>query len=262
MPYGYIWNLKQLIFNHLTIVIPMAGLSQRFIKAGFTLPKYMLYIKDKTLFNLAVCSFEKYFSNCDFIFIARNLFETKRFIESECRLLGISNFQIITLENPTRGQAETIYLGLNKASLKEEEPILIFNIDTFRPKFCFPENILEWDGYLEVFFGEGANWSYAKTESTNSTKVIQTAEKNQISNYCSTGLYYFKSVQLFKSAYEKEVEILKNDSTKELYVAPLYNILIEEGNNIHIHLIKKDEVQFCGIPEEYYAYLNQKINEK
>ena len=39
----------------------MAGLSSRFSKGGYTLPKYMLYIKDKTLFNLAVSSFDKYF---------------------------------------------------------------------------------------------------------------------------------------------------------------------------------------------------------
>lgn len=240
----------------------MAGLSQRFIKAGFTLPKYMLYVKDKSLFNLAVCSFEKYFKNCDFIFIARDLFDTKTFIEKECTLLGILNYKIVLLEQPTSGQAETIYLGLNKAFIKAEEPILVFNIDTFRPGFTFPENLREWDGYLEVFFGDGANWSYAKTDSSYSTKVIKTAEKIQISNYCSTGLYYFKSAHLFNAAFQKDILISINETGKEFYVAPLYNILIEEGGNIHINLIKKDEVQFCGIPAEYYTYLKQKINDK
>ncbi len=240
----------------------MAGLSQRFIKAGFTLPKYMLYVKDKSLFSLAVCSFEKYFKNCNFIFIARDLFDTQKFIESECTILGIATYQIILLERPTTGQAETIYLGLNKASIKDDEAILIFNIDTFRSGFSFPYNLSEWDGYLEVFFGEGANWSYAKTDTLESTRVIETAEKNQISNYCSTGLYYFKTVQLYNTAYEKEVQLSINDTTKEFYVAPLYNILIQSGSNIHIHLIKSDEVKFCGIPAEYYAYLEQKINDK
>jgi hypothetical protein len=39
----------------------MAGLSKRFTDAGFTLPKYMLYAREKSLFNLAVSSFEAYF---------------------------------------------------------------------------------------------------------------------------------------------------------------------------------------------------------
>ena len=48
----------------MTIVIPMAGLSSRFTKAGYTLPKYMLYVVDKSLFYLAVRSFEHYFQSC------------------------------------------------------------------------------------------------------------------------------------------------------------------------------------------------------
>lgn len=243
----------------MTIVISMAGLSMRFINAGFTLPKYMLYVGNKSLFNLSVRGFSNYFENCKFLFIARNLFGTKVFVEQECKLLGIKNFEIIILDSPTKGQAETVFLGLDKSDTKMEEPITIFNIDTFRPNFIFPENMNEWDGYLEVFKGEGANWSYAKTETSESTKVIETAEKLQISNYCSTGLYYFKSVSLFNHAYQSLNSIVLKESPKEQYVAPLYNILIKQKKNIQIHLIEKEEVEFCGVPEEYYAFLKQQI---
>ena len=101
----------------------MAGLSLRFITAGFTLPKYMLYVGNKSLFNLAVRGFSNYFENCKFLFIARDLFETKVFVEKECELLGIKSFEIIILESPTSGQAETVFLGLNKSDTKKEEPI-------------------------------------------------------------------------------------------------------------------------------------------
>lgn len=243
----------------MTIVISMAGLSLRFITAGFTLPKYMLYVGNKSLFNLAVRGFSNYFENCKFLFIARDLFETKVFVEKECELLGIKSFEIIILESPTSGQAETVFLGLNKSDTKKDEPITIFNIDTFRPNFIFPENMNEWDGYLEVFKGEGTNWSYAKTETSESTKVIETAEKLQISNYCSTGLYYFKSASLFNDAFQSLNSIFLRENSKEQYVAPLYNILIKQKKNIQIHLIEKGEVEFCGVPDEYYAYLKQQI---
>lgn len=245
----------------MTIVISMAGLSQRFIKAGFTLPKYMLYAQNKSLFNLAISSFSDYFTNCKFVFIARELFDTKRFIDEECRMLGIKDFEIVILDKPTQGQAETVYIGLQKSTININEPITVFNIDTFRPGFRFPQNINEWDGYLEVFWGEGDNWSYAKTESENSTRVIETAEKVQISNYCSTGLYYFKSVQLFNDTFEAQNPISETSAIKELYVAPLYNWLIGQNRNIHIDLVPKSEVLFCGVPDEYYAYLKQIVEE-
>jgi hypothetical protein len=219
----------------------------------------MLYAGNKSLFNLAVCGFSNYFKSCSFLFIARDLFDTKSFIEKECELLGIDKFETILLENPTKGQAETVFLGLTMAGTGEDEPITIFNIDTFRPNFIFPGEIGEWDGYLEVFKGEGANWSYAKTESNQSTKVIETAEKVPISNYCSTGLYFFKSAGLFKDAFQSKELSTQTGDIKELYVAPLYNVLIKGNKNIHIHLIEKDEVAFCGVPDEYYAYLKKLI---
>ena len=245
----------------MTIVFSMAGLSQRFIRDGFTLPKYMLYAGNKSLFNLAVSSFSHYYKSCKFLFIARNIYDTKRFIEDECKILGIEDYEIVILDKLTQGQAETVYLGLTLSKTGEDEPITVFNIDTFRQGFRFPKEISTWDGYLEVFNGEGSNWSYAKTASPISTQVVETAEKVQISNYCSTGLYYFKSAALFNLAFISRNEISPINNTKELYIAPLYNWLIAQNNNIHIHLIDRSAVLFCGIPEEYYDYLKQMFKE-
>ena len=241
----------------MTIVISMAGLSQRFINAGFTLPKYMLYAGNKSLFNLSVNSFSNYFKSCNFLFIARDLFDTRRFIEEECKRLGKSNYEIVILKEPTKGQAETVYLGIKNSGLSEKEPITIFNIDTFHPGFAFPDHMENWDGYLEVFWGEGANWSYAKTENETSTKVIETAEKRQISNYCSTGLYYFRRSHLFCQAYEAMNNQAEENQLKEQYVAPLYNYLIENNSDIHIHLVDRSQIQICGVPDEYDAYMRQ-----
>lgn len=243
----------------MTIIIPMAGLSSRFAKAGFILPKYMLYAGNKSLFNIAVSSFKKYFDDCCFVFVARNIFDTQSFIEAECRQMGIRSYKIVILEHPTRGQAETVAIGLNKSGIPNEESILIFNIDTFRPNFTFPAQIGEWDGFLEVFKGNGTNWSYAKTmNDKDDAPVIETAEKKEISNNCSTGIYYFKTVDSFFYAYNGGSFDI-NSNVKELYVAPLYNRLIRSGANIHINVISRNEVIFCGIPDEYYDYLKEII---
>ena len=43
------------------IVIPMAGLSSRFFKASYDIPKYMLTAHDESLFDHSVKSFSQYF---------------------------------------------------------------------------------------------------------------------------------------------------------------------------------------------------------
>lgn len=244
----------------MTIIIPMAGLSSRFTRAGYVLPKYMLYVKNKSLFNLAVSSFDKYFDSCRFVFVARDVFDTRTFIEKECELMGVKNFEVVILPAPTSGQAETVMEGVRRAAVPGDEPILIFNIDTFRPGFTFPDDIKQWDGYLEVFVGSGKNWSYARTEGEGSTLVVETAEKQEISKYCSTGLYYFGSAGLFEKAYSLNLEHPLNGKM-ELYVAPLYNHLIALSHKIHIHVIGRDEVIFSGVPEEYEQILTETINQ-
>ena len=241
----------------MTIIIPMAGLSSRFTKAGYTLPKYMLYVKNKSLFNLAVSSFSLYFETFNFVFVVRDVFDTPRFVKEECDLIGIKHYQVVTLVQPTKGQAETVLKGIEGAHIADNEAILIFNIDTFRFGYKIPEHLEKWDGYLETFVGTGDNWSYARTkDGTPESKVVETAEKRPISQYCSTGMYYFKNTCDFVLSYETE---LASPTAKELYVAPLYNHLINRGKEIHISVIDRNEVLFCGVPQEYEDYLIQTI---
>lgn len=229
----------------------MAGLSQRFTDAGYKVPKYMLDANGKTLFEHSLLSFEKYFQTNSFTFVARNVNNTIDFIREKCNKLGILNFEIVSLESKTSGQAETVLRGLDV--IQHECPILIFNIDTFRPNYTFPKEILNWDGYLEVFEGSGKNWSYAKPLNSSSTNVIETAEKKEISNLCSTGLYFFRSKSLFMDSYSK----MNSDDlvNNERYIAPLYNSIITEGHEIHYNKILREEVIFCGTPDEYNDFL-------
>lgn len=240
------------------IVIPMAGLSSRFFKAGFEKPKYMLEAHGETLFEHAIKSFERYFRSESFLFIVRDVQGTSHFVEQQAKDLGIQSFKVQVLVKETRGQAESVYLGTEHC-VDEQQPITIFNIDTFRPGFIYPPEIHQWDGYLEVFSGEGENWSYARPVATDSTQVIETAEKSRISELCCTGLYQFSSLKAFRESYLHYLSLPKEQWDKgEIYVAPLYNYLIQQGHNIHYHLIDRNEVTFCGVPDEYYEFLDKK----
>lgn len=234
------------------IVIPMAGMSRRFTEAGYDRPKYMLPLTGRSVFAHAIGSFSAYFDSLPFLFIARDVAGTKAFIEAECATLGLREPQVQILQAPTAGQAETVELGLSQADIDGSAPLTIFNIDTFRPGFRLPDD--PWfatsAGYLEVFRGSGANWSYVRPASGDEPVALETTEKRPISDLCCTGLYHFAATADFHDALAAE---RAQPSATELYVAPLYNHLIGAGHAIHYKIIEEAEIVFCGVPAEYEA---------
>ncbi len=237
----------------MTIIFPMAGLSSRFIKAGYTKPKYMLQIKEHSVFYHAVIGFKNYFNSCNFLFIYRDINGTYNFLKTECEKLGIKSYKLIKLEDVTMGQAHTVMLGLERACIDDGENILIFNIDTFRYNYVLPSfDYSQLDGYLEVFQADGEQWSFVKPGKNN--KVLKTTEKKRISNLCSSGLYYFKKSLYFKEIFSFMRE--NNDLVEgELYIAPMYNYLIKNKADIRYYEIGLGEIIFCGTPQEYERLL-------
>jgi hypothetical protein len=238
------------------IVIPMAGMSRRFTEAGYALPKYMLPAHGRSIFAHAVDSFRHYYQLEPFLFIVRDVAETPAFVRSECNALGIRDARIAVLNAPTSGQAETVVNGLRDAAANMESSIAIFNIDTFRPGFRHAGlGNSRTDGYLEVFRGSGDNWSYVRPAGPNSDQVIETAEKQPISDLCCTGLYHFGSIESFLWAYDAYYrDFVPSSSLKERYIAPIYNALIKRGSLIRYRLVQASDVIFCGVPAEYEAF--------
>lgn len=232
------------------IVIPMAGDSRRFALAGYREAKHRLMLGGRSVFEHAVGSFSASFQALPFLFVIRAGAAT--FVAEACARLGVGRPRIVELDAPTAGQAQTVALGLDRADIGDETALTIFNIDTFRPGFVFPD--ADWaadsDGWLEVFRGTGANWSYVRPAPGLEPRVIETAEKRPISDLCCTGLYHFRRAGDFRAALARERAA---PSMAELYVAPLYNHLITDGRRIHYRLIDREAVVFCGVPEEYKA---------
>jgi hypothetical protein len=234
------------------IVIPMAGASRRFADAGYTVPKHMLPLHGRSVFAHAVGSFESEFARTPFLIVARA--EAAGFVRAECAALGVSDLRLALLDHPTAGQAETVERGLDATGVDEATPLTIFNIDTFRPGFAFPGAPLDrMDGWLEVFRGAGANWSYVRPAPGPEPLALETAEKRPISDLCCTGIYHFARAADFRAALAEE---RRAPQAPELYVAPLYNHLIRRGARIGWRLVGADEVVFCGTPAEYEALVS------
>jgi MobA-like NTP transferase domain len=235
-------------------VIAMAGESRRFRDAGYG-PKYALELNGTPLFDHAVGSFARHFARDEFLFVLRP--DAEGFVRQRCRALGISHCRFSILPRLTGGQAESVLLGLDQAAISDGEAITIFNIDTIRPYYdALP---LECDGELEVFEGQGANWSFVAPDPLVPGRVFETSEKRPISRLCCTGVYRFRTAGDFRWAFFNPAPPRGSAEERESYVAPLYNALIARGRDIRYTRIDRSAVIFCGTPEEYEELRGQAL---
>jgi hypothetical protein len=236
----------------MNLIFPMAGLSHRFAVAGYERPKYMLDLHGKSVFRHVVESFAAYFQLARFVFIVRDAQGTPAFVRRECVGMGITNFAIRQIDQFTRGQAETVALGLAGITA-DDAPLTIFNIDTFRPRWKAASfDHTDVDGYLAVFRDSGVNWSFVRPADDTRQTVAETAEKRPISDLCCTGLYHFRRYDAYLRALACALAVGPDGWTNgELFVAPLYNYVIADGADVRYVLVPRDEVICCGTPEEY-----------
>ena len=89
------------------IVIPMAGASRRFAEAGYARPKYELLLDGRTVFDHAVGGFEALIASEPFLFVVAAA-EAAAFVEARAAALGVAHAQVVSLDAPTSGQAETV----------------------------------------------------------------------------------------------------------------------------------------------------------
>ncbi|MFM5932094.1 MAG: capsular biosynthesis protein [Novosphingobium sp.] len=235
------------------IVIPMAGASRRFSEAGYDRPKYMLDLLGRPLFDWAVASFAESFATRPFLFIIRASDGTPAFVADRVRALGIRQAEVVTLDRPTAGQAETVEAGLDGSTLAADDDLAIFNIDTIRPGLD-PSAMAGMSGWLEVFRGPGENWSFIEPDLADPARLARTTEKVRISDLCCSGLYHFARVDLFREALACE---RAQPSSHELFVAPMYNHLIARGHRIGWREVPQTDVILSGVPAEYETLLRE-----
>lgn len=229
------------------IIITMAGKGSRFKEAGFKTEKHEIVFCNKTLFEWAVESLKNFY-DYEFIIISRDFNYIEDFVFKKSKNIGLKKMHLKIIQDITRGQAETALLA--EEFFKDDDSLIIYNIDTYiDPDYLKPE-MIKGDGWLPVFSAEGSKWSFVQADKQN--LVTKTTEKIRISDNCSVGLYYFSSFSKYKRIVETYYTNSKNNlsSPSEWYIAPLYNLLIAEGNEIYMHRLPKESVIVLGTPED------------
>jgi len=223
------------------IVITMAGEGIRFKKAGYTIPKHMIKVKDRTMFEWAMLTLKDFYGE-EFIFVTLKKNNDLSFINEKCGLLGIKKRKIIPIKNVTSGQAETVLKA--EKEINPDEPILIYNVDTYVEPYELRKTDISGYGFVPCFKADGTHWSFVKFDSNK--RIFNITEKIRISEYASIGLYYFSSFSLFRKCFGEYY----SQESKEKYIAPIYNILIKNNKQVYTSILDSKKVHVLGTPEE------------
>ena len=231
-----------------SFVYCLAGKGSRFTKVGINQPKYLLKLdNNEEIIYTSLKSFN-FKKNQEVIFIINQ--EHEIFINELDIILKKTNLKnkIITTGD-TRGQAETAFLSLNY--INHNDWIFFFNGDTVLHERNINEIISSIslnkivDGYIDIFKESSNNYSYVKVDSEGFVDDIK--EKVVISNSATTGLYGFKSKELFLDYYKK-----LNFDKGEVYISDLYKLMIEDKKKIITgKLFDKSKTIILGTPEEF-----------
>jgi NDP-sugar pyrophosphorylase family protein len=232
----------------------MAGNGSRFRPVYGDLPKFLIEVGGKTLFHHSVSSLPLKIIDY-FIFVCR---ESDRDvgIEKIIRNCISQDFDIIYLNEVLAGQALSAKTAMHLIDPLSE--LIIYNIDTKFSSTTLTNNLNsnhDNSSYIGAFIdkSDASHWSFAKVKDN---LVTETAEKIKISNYALSGLYHFKSARQFSDGVDWLIsnQILLNS---EYYIAPIYNKLIADGNNVRLDMVSK--IFPLGTPEEVSRFEREKL---
>ena len=233
----------------MNIIIPMAGAGSRFKIKGFDRPKPLIKIGNECLVEKSISTLG---IEGKYIFVIRK-YKNKSFNEElKNILLRIKpNCEIRQVDYLTEGATATCLIA--KDLINNDEPLIITNCD----------QSLEWnaDDFLQKINGvDGCVVTHDSDNPKNSFISldkngygVELAEKKPISKLALIGLHYWKHGKDFVDSAEKTISN-KIKSKNEYYIAPTYNLLIQDGKKIINYHIKKQQFISLGSPEDVSIY--------
>ncbi|MBX1798221.1 glycosyltransferase family 2 protein [Campylobacter jejuni] len=231
----------------MNIVIPMAGLGSRFVKAGFDKPKPFIDVLGKPMI-IRVLENLKY-KDAKYILIARkeHLIKEKKLVDE---IKNNFNAEFIGIGKLTEGTACTVLYA--RKYINNNMPLMIANsdqiVDINIADFIDDSLNRSLDGSILTFIDKEKNpkWSFAKL---NNDLVVEVKEKEAISEFATVGIYFFNKGKIFV---ESVIDmIIENDRVNnEFYTCPVYNYAIKSGAKIGIYNIDFSKMHGIGTPED------------
>ncbi|MFC5407311.1 glycosyltransferase family 2 protein [Cohnella soli] len=235
----------------MNIVIPVAGAGRRFREAGYVQPKMLIEAAERPMLYWALDSLFPGFKQENLLIVCLKEHLRRTYLWDVVRS-AFPEANVVSIPGVSRGQAETVYLA--REHYKEDEPLIIYNCDTYmrgRAAHTISRLDPDIDGLISVFQSTDPSMSYVDLDADGSVRSVR--EKEVISSWATTGLYYFASTRRFLALVEEAFkEPLPAEG--EWYVAPLYNRLIERGGKVAV-----DYADCCyplGTPQQLSVFID------
>ena len=228
------------------LIMPMGGGGTRFGNKGFNLPKPLIELQGKPFFYWATQSIVKYVDVQDITFVVLLEHVEKFDIINKIKMYyPDAQFQIIP--EVLNGAVLTCCKGADL--IADQLPILFNDCDhaficNEFYEFCRRGKFNETDGALLTFLSSDPAYSYALINMGN--RVLQTVEKEVISDQAICGAYYFKNAGKFIDATRKYIG---NCQYEEFFISGIYNTMIQD--NYCIKAFRVDKHISFGTPMEY-----------
>tara|TARA_X000001382_G_scaffold119233_1_gene99885 strand:- start:2178 stop:3332 length:1155 start_codon:yes stop_codon:yes gene_type:complete len=233
------------------LLLPIAGKAQRFLDAGYTMPKALILAKNKHVIDWAMDSVD--IKDCNLIFLVRVDHIYNFSIDKILKQKFGDDITIIKLSKVTRGALETCTLA--REHIDNDLPLIVYTPDVhFGPVFN-PETIsTDSDGFLLTFTANSPDHSYS--EYGKDGIVTNVVEKEVISKEANVGLYHFKSGKIFLK-YADEMISKELMYKNEFYIAPLYNLMIRDG--LKITAANTEKMHVLGTPHQFEFFCKRVI---
>lgn len=234
------------------LLIPMAGRGQRFVDAGYKVPKQFIHVGSEQLLDISLNCFD--LTECNLIFVVRDDQISNYNVDQILKYKYGNDITIVTTDGLTEGSTCSCLLAGDH--IDNDIPLFIHTLDIeFGPKIS-PAVLTDTDsdGVLLTFKSNSANYSYVEMDDNG--QVTKTAEKKVISDKACVGIYYFRTGALFCS---NARDMIAKDmrTNNEFYITPLYNLLVEKG--LKITTLDVEKMHIFGTPKEYEFYKNNVV---
>jgi len=242
----------------LTIVIPMAGRGSRFADAGYKDPKPLISVRGVPMIKLVIDNLRPSRPH-RFVFICQR--EHVAAYGLEPRLAAWTpGCAIVQLDGVTEGAACSV---LTAEAYLDDSPLMIANADQYLDVSM--DDYLDatdgLDGMIMTMTASDPKWSFVAVDERG--LATQLAEKVPISDEATVGVYNFAHGRDFaRAAREMIARDLRVNG--EFYVAPVYNMLIEQGARIGIHNIGNEAngMYGLGVPADLELFLSLPISRR
>ena len=231
--------------NKVNVLIPMAGVGKRFTDAGYTLPKPLLPLGNKTMIEAVVENLSD--PTFNFIFVINN-----EQIEQSAIQKILPNITLIEVAGTPQGPAMSCMCA--SSLINNDDRLIITNCDQIIEDFSYNslKNFCDYnkvDGVVGTFHSASPKNSYIKVNDDN--EIIEIREKQVISSTATNGLHYWTHGKYFV---ESLGQMIGNRDTvnNEYYVAPSYNYMIKRGMTVKpFHYNMHFPI---GTPQDYENY--------